>query len=120
RHARSAARAPLRPAGRAGIRPGGRPAAVDTAAVVDVVREELNAYDKNMFRDEPGLRASLSTLDSLWTEVESALTGEGRDAVSARETASLVAMGRWVKEAALQRPETLGMHWRTDRQEAAA
>jgi succinate dehydrogenase/fumarate reductase flavoprotein subunit len=114
RHARGAVAAPLRPAGRAGIRPGGRPAAVDTTAVADVVREELNAYDKNMFRDEAGLRSSLSTLDTLWTEVESALTGEGRDAVTARETASLVAMGRWVKTAAVRRRETLGMHWRTD------
>ncbi len=120
RHARGAAAAPLRPAGRAGIRPTGRRAAVDPTAVVDVVREELNAYDKNMFRDEAGLRSSLSTLDTLWTEVENALTGEGRDAVTARETASLVAMGRWVKEAALRRRETLGMHWRTDRQETAA
>jgi succinate dehydrogenase/fumarate reductase flavoprotein subunit len=114
RHARDAVAAPLRPAGRAGIRPSSRRAAVDTTAVVDVVREELNAYDKNMFRDEAGLRSSLSTLDTLWTEVESALTGEGRDAVTARETASLVAMGRWVKTAALRRRETLGMHWRTD------
>ncbi|GAB3163182.1 FAD-binding protein [Amycolatopsis stemonae] len=120
RHARSARLAPLRPVGRAGLRPSGRAATVDTTAVVDVVREELNAYDKNMFRDEPGLLASLSTLDSLWTEVESALTGEGRDAVTARETASLVAMGRWVKEAALRRRKSLGMHWRTDEQEAAA
>ncbi len=123
RHARSAAPAPLHPAGRAGIGPSGRPATVDTTAVVDVVREELNAYDKNMLRDEPGLHASLSTLDSLWTEVEAALPGDGRDAVAARETASLVAMGRWVKEAALRRRETLGMHWRTDDpawQEAAA
>jgi succinate dehydrogenase/fumarate reductase flavoprotein subunit len=114
RHARSATPAPLHPMGRAGIRPSGRTATVDTAGVIDVVREELNAYDKNMFRDEPGLRASLSTLDSLWTVVEGGLTGTGRGAVTARETASLVAMGRWVKTAALRRPETRGMHWRTD------
>ncbi|WP_146073696.1 FAD-dependent oxidoreductase [Amycolatopsis sp. CA-126428] len=123
RHAHGTAAAPLRPIGRAGIRPSGRRAAVDTTAVIDVVREELNAYDKNMFRDEAGLRSSLSTLDTLWTEVEATLTGEGRDAVTARETASLVAMGRWVKEAALRRRESLGMHWRTDDptwQEAAA
>jgi succinate dehydrogenase/fumarate reductase flavoprotein subunit len=123
RHARSAAPAPLHPVGRAGIRPTGRTATVDTAGVVDVVREELNAYDKNMFRDEAGLRGSLSTLDALWTVVESSLTGAGRDAVTARETASLVAMGRWVKTAALRRRATLGMHWRTDDpawQEAAA
>ncbi len=123
RYARDTAASPVRAIGRAGIRPGGRPSEVDTTAVVDVVREELNAYDKNMFRDEAGLRASLSTLDALWTEVEAALTGEGRDAVTARETASLVAMGRWVKTAALRRRETVGMHWRTDDpawQEAAA
>ncbi|WIX90285.1 FAD-binding protein [Amycolatopsis sp. DG1A-15b] len=123
RYARGATATPLRPAGRAGIRPSGRRGAVDTTVVVDVVREELNAYDKNMFRDETGLRASLSTLDSLWTDVEAGLTGTGRDAVAARETASLVAVGRWVKTAALRRRETLGMHWRTDDpvwQEAAA
>ncbi|MEU0793298.1 FAD-binding protein [Amycolatopsis sp. NPDC005961] len=120
RYARGTSASPVRPIGRAGIRPGGRPSAVDTTTVVDVVRDELNAYDKNMFRDEAGLRRSLSTLDALWTEVESALTGEGRDAVAGRETASLVAMGRWVKEAALRRRTSLGMHWRTDGQEAAA
>ncbi|MEA5362461.1 FAD-binding protein [Amycolatopsis sp., V23-08] len=114
RHARAAGPAPLRAAGRAGIRPSGRASTVDTAGVVDVVREELNAYGKNMFRDEPGLQASLSTLDSLWTVVDGGLTGTGRDAVTARETASLVAMGRWVKAAALRRHETRGMHWRTD------
>jgi succinate dehydrogenase/fumarate reductase flavoprotein subunit len=123
RYARDAIASPVRPIGRTGIRPGGRPSAVDTTAVADVVREELNAYDKNMFRDEAGLRSSLSTLDSLWSDIEAGLTGIGRDAVTARETASLVAMGRWVKTAALRRRETLGMHWRTDDaawQEAAA
>ncbi|WP_439380868.1 FAD-binding protein [Amycolatopsis lexingtonensis] len=120
RYARTAAAAPVRPIGRAGIRPSGPAAAVDTTAVAGVVREELNAYDKNMFRDEAGLRGSLSTLDSLWRAVEAGLTGTGRDAVTARETASLVAVGRWVKTAALRRRQTLGMHWRTDGQEAVA
>ncbi|RJQ83858.1 FAD-dependent oxidoreductase [Amycolatopsis panacis] len=120
RYARSATFAPVRPSGRAGIRPSRRPSAVDTTAVIGAVREELNAYDKNMFRDEHGLRSSLSILDGLWAEVEGGLTGIGRNALVARETASLVAMGRWVKEAALRRRETLGMHWRTDGQEAAA
>jgi succinate dehydrogenase/fumarate reductase flavoprotein subunit len=79
-----------------------------------IVREELNAYDKNMFRTEAGLATSLSRLDDLWRSVSDRPRGTGRDAVRERESAALVALGRWVKESALRRRETRGMHWRTD------
>ncbi|MFC5753054.1 FAD-binding protein [Actinomadura rugatobispora] len=120
RHARSGPHGgPARPAGRAGLRPARATAAVDADAITDLVREELNAYGKNMFRSEAGLRASAGLLDSAWREIGDHLAaapgpGAERAAVRARETAALVAMGRWVKAAALHRRESRGMHWRVD------
>ena len=105
---------PVRPAGQVGIRPAVRAAPCDVDAVIDLVREELNAYDKNMFRTREGLLRSAALLEDAWRHLRDHLTGTGREAVRAREAAALVAMGRWVKAAALHRTETRGMHWRTD------
>jgi succinate dehydrogenase/fumarate reductase flavoprotein subunit len=105
RHARSAAAdAVLSAAGRAWI----------SEDVTPIVRDELNSYDKNMFRTEIGLRTSESILDDLWQRVHDRPGAADRNAVRARESAALVAMGRWVKASARQRRETRGMHWRTD------
>jgi succinate dehydrogenase/fumarate reductase flavoprotein subunit len=118
-HARSAPRSgALTTAGQAGLRPAAGKSDVDFDAVIRQVSRELNDYDKNIFREETGLRTSLSILDDLWRTVRYHATGTDRDAVKARETAALVAVDRWVKESALRRRETRGMHWRTDHPEA--
>lgn len=116
RHARTvrARTGPVRPAGQAGIRPARHAAPCDAEAVTAMVREELNAYDKNMFRTRQGLLRSADLLEDAWRQISDHLTGSGRQALRARETAALVAMGRWVKAAALHRTESRGMHWRTD------
>jgi succinate dehydrogenase/fumarate reductase flavoprotein subunit len=103
-HARSAPRSgALTTAGQAGLRPAAGKSDVDFDAVIRQVSRELNDYDKNIFRWETGLRTSLSILDDLWRTVRDHATGTDRDAVKARETAALVAVGRWVKESALRR-----------------
>ena len=100
-HARSAPRSgALTTAGQAGLRPAAGKSDVDFDAVIRQVSQELNDYDKNIFRSETGLRTSLSILDDLWRTVRDHATGTGQDAVKAREAAALVAVGRWVKAAA--------------------
>ena len=104
----------------------------DTEEIRRVVSRELNDLDKNMFRSGEGLRRSLALLDDLWTQVRAASGGAdredadredadpedadrqdaGRDALRARETAALVAAGRWVLNSAIVRQESRGMHQR--------
>jgi len=93
-----------------------------------IVSRELNDLDKNMFRSGEGLRRSLALLDDLWTQVRPPDDGgagvgagaggsreeAGRDALRARETAALVAAGRWVLNSAIVRQESRGMHQRSD------
>jgi len=101
----------------------------DTEAIRRTVSRELNDLDKNMFRTGDGLRRSLALLDDLWTQVrvpgdadadvgvrrdKAARNQAGRDALRARETAALVAAGRWVLNSAIVRQESRGMHQRID------
>jgi succinate dehydrogenase/fumarate reductase flavoprotein subunit len=110
---RSPAGAP-RAIGRTGLRPE-RPAAVDVTAVRDTVRHQLNDYDKNLFRNGPGLRRSLGVLDELWSQLTVHAGGAvDRDGLRAREAAALVATGRWCLAAAIAREESRGMHQRVD------
>ncbi|PRY21624.1 FAD-dependent oxidoreductase [Pseudosporangium ferrugineum] len=102
----------LRPLGRAGMRPVAATSALSAEEVAAAVRDELNPYEKNLFRTDAGLRASLDVLDALWPAVRGGLRGSP---VAIREAAALVAAGRWAYRAALHRPESRGMHRRTDR-----
>jgi len=88
--------------------------AFDAAGAVQAVREELNGYDKNIFRRGDALAASLERLDEVWRELADHGRAEGRAALRLREAAALVAAGRWSKAAALARRETRGMHRRED------
>jgi succinate dehydrogenase/fumarate reductase flavoprotein subunit len=102
----------------------------DTEEVRRTVSRELNDLDKNMFRTGQGLRRSLALLDDLWAQVTAHASGgagrngtvgqgadgkdAGRRALRARETAALVAAGRWVLNSAIVRQESRGMHHRVD------
>jgi succinate dehydrogenase/fumarate reductase flavoprotein subunit len=92
----------------------------DTDEARRVVSRELNDLDKNMFRSGEGLRRSLALLDDLWTQLpdhaglRAGREGAGRDVLRARETAALVAAGRWVLSSAIARQESRGMHERID------
>jgi succinate dehydrogenase/fumarate reductase flavoprotein subunit len=91
-----------------------------TEEIRRAVSRELNDLDKNMFRSGEGLRRSLALLDDLWTQLRAPGDGgavredAGRDALRARETAALVAAGRWVLNSAIVRQESRGMHQRAD------
>jgi succinate dehydrogenase/fumarate reductase flavoprotein subunit len=97
-----------------GPAPRGAARAVDTAGAVQAVREELNAYDKNIFRRGDALSASLERLDDVWAELANHGQAQGRACLRLREAAALVAAGRWSKAAALARRESRGMHRRED------
>ena len=112
------ARGPLAPAvplGRVGLRPDRRtdPAAADE--VVDAVQAEVLPPATTARRDGLRLAASGRRLESLWSHASAALGGEGRDPLRSRRAAALTANARWVTAAALARPESRGMHRRTDR-----
>jgi L-aspartate oxidase len=100
--------------GQAGLAPRRNAAAFDTVAAVQAVREELNAYDKNIFRRGDVLAASLARLDGIWRELADHGRAQGRAGLRLREVAALVAAGRWSKAAALTRRESRGMHRRED------
>jgi succinate dehydrogenase/fumarate reductase flavoprotein subunit len=89
---------------------------VDIGEVRAAVSRELNDFDKNLFRSGAGLTRSRELLDGLWEQVTSHpdLARPDRDGLRAHEAAALVAAGRWVLNAALARPESRGMHRRTD------
>lgn len=100
--------------GRTGLRPARAVRAVDQAAAVQTVRNELNAYDRNIFRRGEVLAQSIERLDDVWSELAAHARGEGRGLLRTREAAALVAAGRWSKASALVRRESRGMHRRED------
>lgn len=104
----------LRHIGQAGLRPTRRSAEVDLPAARQIVRSEMGAYDRNIFRTGAGLEASIEALDEAWREVAAHAGGWGRELLRARETAALVAAARWSKASALLRRESRGMHRRED------
>ncbi|PVM77589.1 FAD-dependent oxidoreductase [Caulobacter radicis] len=100
--------------GQAGLRPTSRLASVDLPAAVQTVRDEMGAYDRNIFRTGEALAASGEKLDEAWGEIAAHAGGWGRGLLRAREAAALVAAARWSKASALQRRESRGMHRRED------
>ncbi|MFC4144757.1 FAD-binding protein [Micromonospora mangrovi] len=103
------------PAGRAGLRPTGAATARHPADIVRAVQEQVMPLDRNYFRTAEGLQDALSVLDGLWYEASTHLAGAGRDALTARQAAAMVAHARWMYRAALARPESRGLHRRDDR-----
>lgn len=103
-----------KPTGQAGLRPSSQQRDVSLKLVESAVRGEMLPYDKNIFRSGDGLVRSLSVLDALWTEVRNHAGGLGFERARARETAAMLAVGRWCYGAALARNESRGMHQRID------
>ncbi|NLU84387.1 FAD-binding protein [Rhodococcus sp. HNM0569] len=81
--------------------------------VAEAVRGEILPIDKAVFRSDDGLRRSISLLDGLW-ERHTLTPATPGEALRARETAAMLAMGRWAVHSALARTETRGMHTRVD------
>ncbi|MFI8501923.1 FAD-dependent oxidoreductase [Streptomyces sp. NPDC085524] len=102
-------------AGGAGLRPTGTPGPADGhRAAVELVQEEVLPYDKNYLRRGDVLAASLSSLDTAWTQLRTTPHGEGADLVRARQAAAMTAHARWMYAAALARTESRGMARRLD------
>ncbi|MEI9992513.1 MAG: FAD-binding protein [Rhizomicrobium sp.] len=103
--------------GGAGLRSGAARAASEqeTAALIDLIRDENLAYDKNLFRSEEKLTRSLAKLDGAWSEIRSRSAPSGAASLRLREIAAMLAASRWSGRAALARGESRGMHQRTDR-----
>lgn len=115
-YARQSARTPSRhlqvPEG-AALKDNGA-AEFDPARIIRAVQAEVLPYDKNYFRTEGGLSASLAKLDALWTAVRGAGQSAMERVVKAREAAAMLATSRWMYRSAFARTETRGMHKRED------
>lgn len=81
--------------------------------IIKAVQAEVFPYDRNLFRSESVLQASLNRLDSLWQEIGGFAAPETQ-AIQAREAAAMVATARWMYATALARQESRGMHKRDD------
>ena len=119
----SAADRKVEGAGAAGLRPlRTRRDDIVVKDVVGAVQEHMLALDKNYWRDGASLKASLVRYGHLWTELREGLAGadgadpraEARSVLRAREVAALLAAARWMNASALERPETRGLHRRSD------
>jgi succinate dehydrogenase/fumarate reductase flavoprotein subunit len=110
----------LRPAGEAGIRAcGPLEASLTPQVVTSAVQEEVIPCDRNLFRTEEGMSASLGRLDDLWKRARSGLQVEGEQrptvaTVRARESVAMLAHARWMYSVGRLRTETRGMHKRMD------
>ena len=106
----------LRPAGRAGLRPSARTGASgDWRELTRAVQAEMLPIAKNGIRRGPVMRRSAAALDGLWRDAAATLRGRGaREVLRARETAAMIATGRWAYASALARTETRGFHVRDD------
>jgi succinate dehydrogenase/fumarate reductase flavoprotein subunit len=107
----------VRPAGGIALRPSGAVKAVDARGVGKAVQAETLPFEKTLFRTGAGSREALARLDGFWRESRAHLRAEGVFAVQARENAAMLATARWCHAAILARPESRGMHRRTDRPE---
>jgi succinate dehydrogenase/fumarate reductase flavoprotein subunit len=109
-------RRPLRALGGAGLRPVGG-LSLSAREVVPFVQGETLPLDVNFFRTEARTAIAIDRLDAAWDDIRAGLAGEGRDKVRAREAAAMTATARFIWAAAAQRPESRGMHRRSDRPE---
>jgi succinate dehydrogenase/fumarate reductase flavoprotein subunit len=111
----AAKRRRLSPTGQTGVRATGAAGPHDGYRdVVREVRAQVLPYDKNYLRHGRVLATALSTLDSTWRVARTELRGEGAQALPARQAAAMLAHARWMYTAALERPESRGMHKRLD------
>ncbi|MER5855040.1 FAD-binding protein [Streptomyces sp900105245] len=104
----------VRPVGTAGLRPTGA-VNVGHREVVTAVQREVLPYDRNYLRHADRLEPALRSLHETWSAVREGLGASGEALFRAREAAAMVAHGRWMYHAALQRTESRGMHKRADR-----
>lgn len=81
---------------------------------ISAVQAEVFPYDRNLFRTDSGLSASLDKLNDLWQYLRNSQTPTDNKVIRVREAAAMVATARWMYNSGLQRQETRGMHKRMD------
>jgi succinate dehydrogenase/fumarate reductase flavoprotein subunit len=86
----------------------------DPTEIIRGVQAEVFPYDRNLFRTESGLTASLDRLHDLWKQIRNSEAVSVEQAVQAREAAAMVATSRWMYASAIERKETRGMHKHLD------
>ncbi|WP_280254716.1 FAD-dependent oxidoreductase [Nocardia wallacei] len=94
-------------------------AGIDPRAVVGLVQEHTLPLRRSYWRSAGSLRDSIAELDGMWPVTEVDLGGRGPQRLRARQAAALLAVARWTKYSALARPESRGMHRRTDHPDEA-
>ncbi|AFY31729.1 FAD-dependent oxidoreductase [Calothrix sp. PCC 7507] len=82
--------------------------------IIQAVQNEVFPYDRNLFRTEQGLSASLARLNHLWQEIRDSQVESESQLIRAREAAAMVATARWMYSSALERKESRGMHKHLD------
>jgi succinate dehydrogenase/fumarate reductase flavoprotein subunit len=93
--------------------PAGASASAEAAAHwAEAVQALTFPLERSYARDGATLLDSLARLDALWREAGAAGGGETR--LAGREAAAMIATARWIAASALARPETRGIHRRTD------
>jgi succinate dehydrogenase/fumarate reductase flavoprotein subunit len=101
--------------GGAGLWPGAEvPSGLAADEVVRAVQDEVFPFEKNLFRTESVLSASLQRLDGLWKDIALNLAPSPDGALRGREAAAMAATARWMYASALARTESRGMHKRQD------
>jgi succinate dehydrogenase/fumarate reductase flavoprotein subunit len=85
----------------------------NTDEIIQATQAEVFPYDRNYFRTNEGLSASLDRLNHLWQEIRSNQIAD-ENIVKAREAAAMVATARWMYNSAIARQETRGMHKHLD------
>jgi aspartate oxidase len=83
---------------------------IDVNLAETVVREEVIPLNKNFFRDQITMEASLDKLNNSWNSI----TNQAIDIVKNKETQAMVATARWMYSSAMFRNESRGLHFRTD------
>jgi succinate dehydrogenase/fumarate reductase flavoprotein subunit len=76
---------------------------------LEVVREQVQPYDKNYLRHGDRLRPALAELDLVWSALRSRVSARPAEAARTRQAAAMVAHARWMYSSALARTESRGM-----------
>ncbi|KAA0970899.1 FAD-binding protein [Aureimonas fodinaquatilis] len=112
----------LEPLGQAGLRPGtSRQQVLSNADILASVQSEMLPFDRNYWRNGPALASSLSRFADEWNEVRNSFAASQdtglnglRQTLRTREAAAMLVTARFINASALQRPETRGLHRRSD------
>ncbi|KKI90634.1 pyridine nucleotide-disulfide oxidoreductase [Bacillus sp. SA1-12] len=88
--------------------------ATSSKEIVTRVQQEVQPYDRNLFRSEKKLEESLNLLNQVWEDIRQGFLETEGNIIKSREAAAMTATARWMYTAAIERKESRGMHKRED------